>query len=55
MHFGNALAKQLGICLGDVSVEDNDALVMVGRSLLGIDDDGIARITADIKARCRVV
>ena len=54
VHFGNALAKQLGICLGEVSAADNDALVMVGRSLLGIDDDGIARVTADIKSRCKL-
>jgi putative nucleotidyltransferase with HDIG domain len=54
VHFGNALAKQLGICLGEVSAEDNDALVMVGRSLLGIDEDGIARVTADIKTRCKL-
>jgi putative nucleotidyltransferase with HDIG domain len=54
VHFGNALAKQLGICLGEVSAVDNDALVMVGRSLLGIDDDGITRVTADIKTRCKL-
>jgi putative nucleotidyltransferase with HDIG domain len=54
VHFGNALAKQLGICLGEVSAVDNDALVMVGRSLLGIDDDGLARVTADIRTRCKL-
>lgn len=52
VHFSNALAKQLGIYVGDVS--EADALVMVGKSLLGIDDDGIARITAEVKTRCRV-
>ena len=55
VHFGNALAKQLGIYLGEVSTDDNDAQVMVGRSLLGIDDDGIARVAADIKSRCKLV
>jgi putative nucleotidyltransferase with HDIG domain len=54
VHFANALVKQLGIYLGDVPADDNDALVMVGRSLLGIDDEGIARVTADIKTRCRL-
>jgi putative nucleotidyltransferase with HDIG domain len=54
VHFSNALVKQLGIYLGDVPADDNDALVMVGRSLLGIDDEGIARVTADIKTRCRL-
>jgi putative nucleotidyltransferase with HDIG domain len=54
VHFANALAKQLGIYLGNVATDDNDALVMVGRSLLGLDDDGIARVSADIKNRCRL-
>jgi putative nucleotidyltransferase with HDIG domain len=54
VHFANALAKQLGIYVGRVSTDDNDALVMVGKSLLGLDDEGIARVTADIKTRCRL-
>ena len=54
VHFANALAKQLGIYVGNVVSDDNDALVMVGRSLLGIDDDGLARVTTDIKTRCRL-
>jgi HD-like signal output (HDOD) protein len=52
VHFSNALAKQLGIYVGEVS--DFEALVMVGKSLLGIDDDAIARITDNIKTRCRL-
>lgn len=52
VHFSNALAKQLGIYVGEVS--DFEALVMVGKSLLGIDDDAIARIMDDIKGRCRL-
>ncbi len=54
VHFANALAKQLGIYLGEVAIDDNDALVMVGRSILGLDEEGIARVTADIKTRCRL-
>ena len=54
VHFANALAKQMGIFLGEVSADDNDALVMVGRSLLGLDDDAIARVTADVKTKCRL-
>jgi putative nucleotidyltransferase with HDIG domain len=53
VHFGNALAKQVGVCLGEVSAADNDALVMVGKSLLGLEDDGIARIIEDIKGRSK--
>jgi putative nucleotidyltransferase with HDIG domain len=55
VHFANALSKQMGIYLGEVSADDNDALVMVGRSLLGLDDDAIARITADVKTKCHLV
>jgi putative nucleotidyltransferase with HDIG domain len=54
VHFANALAKQMGIALGDVSTDDNDALVMVGRSLLGLDDEAVSRVAADAKARCRL-
>jgi HD-like signal output (HDOD) protein len=54
VHFANALSKQMGIYLGEVSADDNDALVMVGRSLLGLDDDAIARISADVKTKCHL-
>jgi HD-like signal output (HDOD) protein len=51
VHFSNAVVKQLGIYPGKVVAEDNDALVMVGRSLLGVDDDGLSRVTGDLKAK----
>jgi putative nucleotidyltransferase with HDIG domain len=54
VHFANALAKQMGIALGEVSADDNDAMVMVGRSLLGLDDEAVARVAADAKTRCRL-
>jgi putative nucleotidyltransferase with HDIG domain len=54
VHFANALAKQMGIAIGAVSADDNDALVMVGRSLLGLDDEAVARVSADAKTRCRL-
>jgi hypothetical protein len=47
------LAKQLGVYLGDVPADDNDALVMVGKSLLGLDDDAVTRVGEDIKGRCK--
>jgi putative nucleotidyltransferase with HDIG domain len=53
VFFANALAKQAGACLGDVAAADNDALVMVGKSLLGIDDDALSRVTAEIRTRAR--
>jgi putative nucleotidyltransferase with HDIG domain len=54
VHFANALAKQMGITLGEVSADDNDAMVMVGRSMLGLDDEAVSRVAADAKARCRL-
>jgi hypothetical protein len=44
----------MGIALGEVSADDNDALVMVGRSLLGLDDEAVTRVATDAKARCRL-
>jgi putative nucleotidyltransferase with HDIG domain len=54
VHFANALAKQMGIALGEVSADDNDAQVTAGRSLLGLDDEAVTRVTTDAKARCRL-
>lgn len=54
VHFANALAKQMGIAPGEVASGDNDALVMVGKSLLGLDDDAIGRISEDARSRCRL-
>lgn len=51
VQFSNAIVKQMGIYPGKVVAEDNDALVMVGRSLLGVDDDGLSRVTGDLKAK----
>ena len=54
VHFANALAKQMGIAMGAISAEDNDALVTVGRSLLGLDEEAVTRAATDAKARCRL-
>ncbi len=49
VRFANALAKQQGLYVGECSKEDVDALVMIGRSLLNIDEDVVLRLTAGIK------
>jgi len=49
--FGNALAKQAGICLSTDDIEDAKALVMIGRSMLGVDEGMIDRLTAELKER----
>lgn len=51
--FGNALAKQQGLFVGPSNPEDDKALVMIGRSLLGVDDDAINRLLAGLKDRVR--
>jgi putative nucleotidyltransferase with HDIG domain len=53
VRFANALAKQQGIYVGDVATEDNDALVLVGRSLLGIDEETVTRLTANLRDKVK--
>ena len=51
VHFANSVVKQLGIYPGTVPEQENDAVVMVGRSLMGIDDDSLKRVTSDLKVK----
>jgi putative nucleotidyltransferase with HDIG domain len=53
VRFANAVAKQQGIYAGAVKAQENDALVMVGRSLLGIDDETLTRLSSDLKERAQ--
>jgi putative nucleotidyltransferase with HDIG domain len=53
VRFANAVVKQQGIYTGSVSAEDNDALIMIGRSLLGIDDEALTRLSSDLKEKSR--
>jgi putative nucleotidyltransferase with HDIG domain len=53
VRFANAVVKQQGIYTGSVSAEDNDALIMIGRSLLGIDDETLTRLSSDLKEKSR--
>ncbi len=53
VRFANAVTKQQGIYIGEVNADDNDALVMVGRSLLGIDDETLARLAGDLKEKAK--
>jgi len=50
VRFANALVKQEGLYVGPVNKDDNDALVMIGRSLLGLDDDTVKRGAAGLAA-----
>jgi putative nucleotidyltransferase with HDIG domain len=49
--FANSVAKLQDIYAGDFDRTDAEALLMVGRSLLGIDDDVIARLSTGLKGR----
>jgi len=53
VRFANAVVKQQGLYTGSVSAEDNDALIMIGRSLLGIDDETLTRLSSDLKEKSR--
>jgi putative nucleotidyltransferase with HDIG domain len=51
VRFANALAKREGFTAGPVDAADIDALIMVGRSMIGADDDVIARLVAGLPER----
>jgi putative nucleotidyltransferase with HDIG domain len=53
VRFANAVTKQLGLYVGAVDAEEIDALIMIGRTLLGIDDEVLERLSAELKARVR--
>jgi putative nucleotidyltransferase with HDIG domain len=48
---GNALAKQAGVCEEGTDVDDAKALVMIGRSMLGLDDAVLNNLMASLKGR----
>ncbi len=47
----NAVAKINGCAVGPVDVDDQNALIMIGRSLLGISDDVLKKIAAQLPER----
>lgn len=49
--FSNALAKKSGIYAGKVDAEDNDAIIMIGRSVIGISDDILRTLTKGLRER----
>jgi putative nucleotidyltransferase with HDIG domain len=51
VRFANAIAKKEGLYAGSFSVDDVEALVMIGRSLLEVNDDLLAKLTAGLKER----
>jgi putative nucleotidyltransferase with HDIG domain len=55
VRFANALAKREGIYVGKVDQADAEALVMIGRSLLGIDDTILSRLAGGLGDRVRTL
>ncbi|BDG07989.1 HDOD domain-containing protein [Anaeromyxobacter paludicola] len=49
--FGNALAKKATLYSGPVDADDVDALVMIGRSLIGVSDDVLKSLTMGLRER----
>jgi hypothetical protein len=51
VRFANALAKREGFTTGPIDAADVDAMIMVGRSMIGADDALITRLTNGIAER----
>jgi len=49
--FANALAKKTGVYVGNVDPEDVDAIVMIGRSLIGVNDEVLKTLMKGLKDR----
>jgi putative nucleotidyltransferase with HDIG domain len=53
VRFCNAAVKKVGIYPGPVDVDDAEALVMIGRSLLGLNDEIIGKISSGLAERVK--
>ncbi len=49
--FANALAKKTGVYVGRFDPEDVEAIVMIGRSLIGVTDEVLKTLTKGLKDR----
>jgi putative nucleotidyltransferase with HDIG domain len=50
VRFANALAKREGVYAGAVDPEQVDTVLMIGRSMLGLDDDAISALSQALRA-----
>jgi putative nucleotidyltransferase with HDIG domain len=53
VRFANAVAKREGLYVGPIDADDNNALIMVGSSLLGFDEEFTKRVCQGLKDRMR--
>jgi putative nucleotidyltransferase with HDIG domain len=51
VRFANAVAKREGYTTGPIDADDVDALILVGRSMLGVDEAPVNRLAAGLKDR----
>jgi putative nucleotidyltransferase with HDIG domain len=49
VRMANAVAKQQGLYVGTFDPEDINALVMIGRSLLGFEDEALVRLAGGLR------
>lgn len=52
-RFANALAKREGLYVGAFDAKDNEAVMMIGRSLLGCDDEVVKKLTFNLRDRIK--
>jgi HD-like signal output (HDOD) protein len=50
VRFANALAKRDGVYAGAVDMEQVETVMLIGRSMLGLDDDSIAALSQALRA-----
>jgi HD-like signal output (HDOD) protein len=50
VRFANALAKREGVYPGTVDPEQVDTVIMIGRSMLGLDDDAVNALAATLRS-----
>jgi putative nucleotidyltransferase with HDIG domain len=55
VRFANALTKKEALYVGKFDGGDIDAMVMIGRSLLGIDDSVLQRLSGGLQERVRML
>jgi putative nucleotidyltransferase with HDIG domain len=51
VRFANALVKRRGIYVGAIDKDENDAMIMIGQSLLDVDDQAVERATTVLSKR----
>jgi len=53
VRFANAITKRVGLYVGKTDSDEVETLIMIGRSLLGLDDEGLTRLASGLVDRVR--